>query len=256
MIGNQHVYIDRLIRKLLEDNREVLLSNDTNNAIAYDGIVDEKTYSNQRYKLAFLLKEVNGNTSNGQCPDHYDDWDYVGWIRENQSSGKEKIYPSFRNIAMWTSEFYDVLNVNFAEKDKYLKNGTLLIDDNLCNSLRKIAVINLKKTFGGGVSDWNEINDYLDDKVCNILLEEICAADPSVILCGGREVFDFVLKIHHADKEAINTIVTKGGKKISYINAWNMIYIDFYHPSCRKAREYLFDYAQDIFDTVTKMIQK
>ena len=39
--------------------------------ITIDGIVDEKAYSNQKFRLAFLLKETNGNTPDGKVPDHY-----------------------------------------------------------------------------------------------------------------------------------------------------------------------------------------
>ena len=254
LIGNQHIYRDKLIRNLLENNKELLLNNNLNNAVCYDGIIDESVYSNHKYRLAFLLKETNGNTTDGCIPQKYDDWDYVGWIKNSQSTGKEKIYPTLRNIAMWTSEFYDMLKYCSIDKETYLKDGVLQMTDDLYGSLRRIAIINLKKTFGGGTSNWYDIDKYLTEEVCNILYEEICIVEPTVILCGGREVFDFVLKIHRADKELIDFTYTKYGRKLLYMKVGGMLYVNFFHPACRKSREYLFDFAQDIFDTVCKML--
>ena len=253
LCGNQHIYKDRLIKGLLEKNREILLNGNTNNALCYDGIVDEKVYSNQKFRLGFLLKEPNGNTSDGKAPDHYEDWDYVGWIRDNQSTGTEAIYPTFRNIAMWTSAFYDIFECGETNKSKYLSNGTLQLTDELRKSLRRIAVINLKKTFGGGSTDWNDLDAYLNQDVCDILREEICTAEPTVVLCGGQQVFDFVCRIHRSEKCPPLTVTTANGNTVEYIPAYNYIYVNFYHPACRKSREKMFDYAAEVFNAIKKI---
>lgn len=255
LYGTQHVYKDKQIKDLLIQTRNILLNGDTNNAICYDGIVDEKTYSNQNFRLTFLLKETNGNTFEGETPDHYDDWDYAGWIRDKQSTGEEAIYSTFRNIAMWASEFYDIFEGGVTDKSTYLDNGVLRINDNLLKSLRKIAVINLKKTFGGGSTDWNDLDKYLNQDICDVLREELCIADPTVVLCGGRQVFDLVCRIHRAEKCPSFTAITPGGNKVEYIPAYNYIYVNFYHPACRKSREKMFDYAADVFETI-KAIKK
>lgn len=254
LCGNQHIYKDRLIKDLLERNRDTLLNGDTDNAICYDGIVDEKAYSNQKFRLMFLLKETNGNTSDGKLPDHYNDWNYVGWIRDNQSVGTEAIYPTFRNIAMWTSEFYNVFERGETDKSKYLVNGTLQITDELRKSLRRIAVINLKKTFGGGSTDWNDLDAYLNQDICDILREEISTAEPTVVLCGGKQVFDFVYRIHRLEKCPPLTVTTATGNTVEYIPAYDYIYVNFYHPACRKSREKMFDYAADAFETLQNIL--
>lgn len=250
LCGTQHIYKDKLIRKLLENNRDILLNGDYNNAISYDGIVDEGEYSHQNFRLVFLLKEPNGNKSDGSIPGYYEDWDYVNWIKEYQSTGVENIYPALRNIAMWTSEFYDIFEHGKTDKALYLTNGTLQITDDLRNSLRKIAVINLKKTFGGGSTKWKDLNAYLNQDICDILREEICIAEPTWVLCGGQQVFDFVYRIHRAEISPPLTLSTANGYTVEYIPAYNYIYVNFRHPACRISREKAFDYAADVFEAL------
>ena len=254
LCGTQHVNKDKLIRQLLLNNRDILLNGDTNNALCYDGIIDEKTYSNQKFRLAFLLKETNGNNPSGDVPDHYDDWDYVGWIRNLQSTGKEAIYLTFRNIAMWASEFYDVFEHGKTDKSEYLADGTLQVSDKLRNVLRRIAVINLKKTFGGGTTKWSDLDRYLNQDVCDILREELCIAAPTVVLCGGQQVFDFVSGIHRSKKIPPLTLTTAKGNVVEYIPAYDYIYVKFYHPACRKTREKMFDYASDVFEAIKRLM--
>lgn len=254
--GNQHVYKDKLIKELLIRNRNTLLNNDFKNAICYDGIVDEKTYSRQNHRLAFLLKETNGNTPDGKSPESYDDWDYVGWIKDKQSTGEEALYPTFRNISMWASEFYDIFNNGETDKSKYLTDGVLQITDTLKESLRKIAVINLKKTYGGGTTDWKDLDAYLTQEVCDVLREEIFTADPTVVICGGQQVFDFVSRIHRSEKHPTLTVTAPSGKIIEYIPADDYIYVNFYHPACRKSRENMFDYAEDVFKAIKKLLKQ
>ena len=254
LCGNQHIYRQKGIEKWLLQNRDILLNGDINNATCYDGIVDERVYSNQKDRLAFLLKETNGNTSKGEKPECYKEWDYVGWIRDKQSMGDEALYQTFRNIAMWTAEFYDTFERGETDKAKYLDAGALQINAELREVLRKIAVINLKKTFGGGTTDWNDLDSYLNQEVCDVLREEINMAEPTVVLCGGQQVFDFVCRIHRLENCRPLTIETPGGRLVEYIPAWDMVYVNFCHPACRKSREAMFDFAADVFAALKKLL--
>lgn len=254
LCGTQHVYASQLIKHKLAENRQALLGKDKHNGLCYDGIVDEKAYSAQEYKLAFLLKETNGNKPDGAAPDAYEDWDYVAWIRERQSTGSEPLYPTFRNIAMWSSEFFDIFEKGKTNKSDYLQNGVLQINDSLRESLKRIAVINLKKTFGGGTTSWKALDQYLTSDICDIVREEIHIAEPTVILCGGQQVFDFVFKLYHTDAGECPTFITPKEKVIPYIPVGNMKYVNFYHPACRKSREGMYEYASDVFEGLKQII--
>ena len=145
LCGTQHVNKNEIIREKLDSVRKDLL-NGNNNALCYDGIVSEKDYKKSDFKLAFLLKETNGNDSDGKSPEKYEDWDYIGWIRDI-AEGKEKLYPTFRNIVMWSAEFFDIMGKGQLDKSQYIKDGTLVVNDELVKVLKKIALLNLKKTF-------------------------------------------------------------------------------------------------------------
>ena len=75
------------ITRLLKDNREILLNGEVNNAICYDGVVDEALYSN----VVVLLKETNGCDAGGKMPEKLEDWDYRKWLKEQQVEGKSEI---------------------------------------------------------------------------------------------------------------------------------------------------------------------
>lgn len=245
LCGTQHITKGMRVRDLLHDNYNILLNGDENNAICYDGIVDDKFYRINKIKIAFLLKETNGNTENGDTPDKYEDWDYMKWIREQQATGKEVLYPTLRNIAMWTSEFYDIFENGKTDKLEYLKDGTLVVTDELCRNLLKIAVVNLKKTWGKGGSDWNTLNEYIsNEKISNVLKEEIKLISPDVVICGSDQVFDFAQNIY---KTEIQKVKTSKQNELDYMKIDNSIFVKFYHPGCRKSREEVFDFAEDVF---------
>lgn len=249
LCGTQHIYTNDKIKRLLNSNRESLLNGDKSNAICYDGVVDEKNFCEIR--LAFLLKETNGNTSKGEQPEKYEDWNYVEWIGK-LASREEPLYPAFRNIAMWTSTFSDIVENGTSSEDKYLNNNALIVTNELCGNLNKIAVVNLKKTFGGGSTDWNTLDKYLSNQtIKDVLKEEIEMINPTVVLCGGRQVFDLACNIFEGQEEKIET---KGGNIVSYFKHNKAIYVSFYHPSCRKSRKSMFYYGADVFETIIPMV--
>ena len=248
--GTQHIRRDQLIREMLEQKKNVMLNGEPNNAICYDGIVDDRQYSRSRFPVAFLLKETNGNTSDGKKPNHYKDWDYVEWIRESQSKADKPLYPTFRNISMWTSVYFDLLERGEVSKEKYLKDGVLQITDSLRQALRRIAVINLKKTFGGGSTKWEDMEGYLNQEVRDVLREQLYIAAPSVVLCGGDAVFDWARQIFDGFEVAVQTATTTDGRMVHYFTIRETVFVRFYHPACRKSREAMFDYAEDILKTV------
>lgn len=245
--GTQHVNRNEIIREKLDSIRKDLLNGNNNNALCYDGIVSEKDYKKSDFKLAFLLKETNGNDSDGESPEKYEDWDYIGWIRDI-AEGKEKLYPTFRNIAMWSAEFFDIMGKGQLDKSQYIKDGALVVNDELVKVLKKIALLNLKKTWGKGTTDWNDLNDYLlNEKARFVVRDEISLINPDVVICGSNQVFDFACNIYNEKSE---TIATKKNNKLNYFKYGKTVFVSFYHPSCRKGREMVFDYAEDIFEAL------
>lgn len=234
------------IQKEINKCRKDILSGDENNAICFDGIVDEKSWWETKRKLAFLLKETN-YTEDGK---KREDWEYCKWIYDI-SVGKES-YPTFRNISMWTSMFYDIFEKGEADKEKYIENGALKITYELWRSLQKTAVVNLKKSWGGSSCNWNILNEHLkNENIRSLLRKEIELNEADVILCGGTEVFDFAVSIWYGEKKSIPT---SAGNKLCYFKSGKTVFVKFYHPACRKKREEMFDYAKDIFEALRSVL--
>lgn len=236
------------IHQLLEENKEILLNGATDNGLCYDGIINEAIYKQQISNLAFLLKETNGNDKNGDLPTKLNDWEYADWLQKYQASGKESLYKTFFNVCMWISEFYDIFETGSTFVEKYFKNGSLQINNELSQNLNKIALINLKKTWGRGTSSWKEINSYINrPEIKKVLQTEIEIASPTVVLCGGKEVFDFAIRIFGSKDSRIETIMTPSCNNVDYFRSINTVYVSFRHPSSRYSRENQFMFAKDIF---------
>lgn len=245
LCGTQHISKNGCIMRLINDNRQDIINGEENNGICYDGVVDERGWKNSPVRLAFLLKETNGNNSDGKAPEEYSDWKtYMEWIAEF-ATRKTRIYPTFRNVAMWTSMLSDIVGGTEISPDKYLKNGQLQITEELSKSLLGIAVVNLKKTWGGGSTDFKTMDKYLESKtVREVIREELHFISPSVVLCGGSQVFYWAAKIYDARTDSFTT---ESGKQIGYFRVGDTLFVDFLHPACRKSRVASFNHAADVF---------
>lgn len=88
------------IKDLLKNKQEVLLqadgsTNNRENGICFDGIVDETCFDKQPKKVIFLLKETNGNDDKGQEPESYNEWDYRSWL-QHQQANNEPVYGNLK----------------------------------------------------------------------------------------------------------------------------------------------------------------
>ena len=200
--------------------------------------------------LAFnLLKETNGNDKKGNAQSSYDDWNYRAWLEyqqhknlEEPSYGERKLYKTFYNLAMWVDLFNSKTRVDFQE---YVTEDGLS-EENLRYQLGKAAVINLKKTWGGATTAWKSLNNYLKNScVKEVLKNELAYVEPKIVVCGSTEVYDFAKKIFEPNAE--NTIVTSK-KTVRVFSYQNMKFVEFYHPACRKSREFLYDFCREVVD--------
>lgn len=244
------------IRNLLEKHRDALLQADVTtttlkNGICYDGIVDETVFCSLSKKVAFLLKETNGNNSDGERPSELSDWDYRAWLQEKQAIGiessGEKLYRTFYSLCMWVDVFYDTIAEKTVSFEDYCADHRLE-PENLRNNLTKTAIINLKKTWGGGSTQWKDLNSYLqNDAAKEVVQKQLDIIDPNVVICGSREVFDFAKQIFGSPEESLPM---NDGTTVSFFCANQMVFLDFYHPACRKSREFLYQFSVEVFRTL------
>ena len=248
------------LRSLLEKNRDALVRADSStlsvqNGICYDGIVDETVfYSDENTpRVIFLLKETNGNDANGKAPDHLKDWDYRYWLEHQQANGEKseqndsnQFYRTFHSLCLWLDVFRACINGHVMPFSEYRDSGQLS-PDRLRKNLHRTAILNLKKTWGGGSTSWNSLKSYLEsDAAKNVIREQIELIQPNIVICGGRQVFDFARVIFAAEEKHI----LSGEKDVLYFKANDVIFLSFYHPACRKSKEFLYDYSADVFQTL------
>jgi len=115
-----------------------------------DGVINTVEYSSSNPKLLFLLKEPNSNESN---------WTLIDFIKRGAQSS------TWDNITRW------IFGIRNLKKDIPWNDLSEVSSDQRKQLLNAVAVMNLKKTPGGGVTSEKELErftsedrDYLIDQ--------------------------------------------------------------------------------------------
>lgn len=197
-----------------------------NLSIVTDGIVNEKEYLDSKYKILYIMKEVN-SYQNG------------GWsLTEIISNGA--IPQTWDNVARWTE---GILNL---EKDfdwEYLSR-----DNDIRRSiyLKKIASINLKKTPGRHTSIAKEISIGAKNNK-EIIKKQVDIYQPDIIICCGTSgIF-----VKDCLESGLTWQMTSRG--IEYMILDNTIIVSFSHPEARVADQYLY-YA--LIDAIREILEE
>ena len=252
---------------MFEENEYDLLRADITtpvqkNGICFDGIIDETVFESQKYpKVMFLLKETNGHV-NGHLPQILPNWDYRGWLEHQQANNIESNDPmnsnkfygaAFNKLCMWTDLLHDCFSETVVPYEEYKVMRYNQV--HFREVLKRVAIINLKKTWGGSQTEWQHLNSYLNqdgnDAPKRVLHEELIIIDPAIVICGGRETFDFAKEIFYGEEQVISL---EDGNKLSYFMLDGKIFLDFYHPSCRGEIAKLYDYAIKRFFAVKTLL--
>lgn len=250
------------IRKLLTENREILLNGEPTNGICFDGIVDEDCFDRQPVKLTVLLKETNGNDSEGNHQDVLPDWDYRSWLKEQQSEGipmpgetKDPFYSStFRKLCLWLTEFFDIATTGDCDFDQYFLDDGGVDIPKVRTSLKKVALINLKKSWGTEKTDAGKLYNYATNPAISpILKRQLEIISPDVVVCGSSDVFETVRNIFEIkNKDCVTKpSVTIPNKLMRYMVVGKTIFVDFFHPAWYgKTDLELAEYAKEVFSWV------
>ena len=184
-----------------------------NPSIVTDGIVNEKEYLDSKYKILYIMKEVNSYQNGG--------WSLTEFI----SNGA--IPQTWDNVARWTE---GILNL---EKDfdwEYLSGDN---DPRRDKYLKKIASINLKKTPGRHTSIYNEIRLATKNNK-EIIKKQVDIYQPDIIICCGTSG----LFVKDCLESGLTWQMTSRG--IEYMILDNTIIVSFSHPEARVADQYLY----------------
>jgi len=198
-----------------------------NNAVL-DGIVNYDVFLKTEPKILWVLKETNISTFKDGCfllNDSLNE-DLAGHTNWKQTWG----------LVIEVSDAILHKAQNWEEEVPLLER--LLKEE----TIKKIAVINIKKSGGGSVSDQNVINDaYKEDK--DIIMSQIDAISP-----------DIIINANHVDAlfNDIKTSESQLVKLFSVAKFKNGIIINAYHPNQRSiSHEEYFELVRDCIKVIT-----
>lgn len=195
--------------------------------IIMDGIVDENYYLSAKYKIVYILKEVNGGQG----------WNLTDFLK---NGGRPQ---TWNNIARWTEAILEIGNGVEKDWNYWLNNN----EERRLKYLRYIGAINLKKTSGTYASNGKEIfQAALNNR--DIVKKQIDLYQPNIIICCGTG--DAFADTYFAKDETIQWKSTKRG--IWYIKQSDKIIISFSHPAARVAPS-LLHYG--LIDAVQEILQ-
>lgn len=176
-----------------------------------DGIVDENQYLSSKYKILYVMKEVNGGN----------DWDLREFLYQGGRS------QTWDNVARWTQ---GILNL---DKDYSWEELSENNEKRREIYLKKIGSINLKKTGGGYTSVDKEISKAAMENR-EILKNQVNIYNPDIIICCGT-AGNFVNSIY--DPKEIKWSMTQRG--VEYIKYKEKTILSFAHPEARIRDAYL-----------------
>ncbi len=147
-----------------EENRLFAELRIKNPDIIDDGVASEEDYLSARYKIMYVLKEVNGGKN----------WSLREFVRNGGRS------QTWDNIARWTEA---ILDLDTERSWSYWENGNEIRRERI---LKKICAVNVKKTSGGHTSHADEVYQAAIDNSA-ILQKQLKLYNPDIIICCGTE---------------------------------------------------------------------
>jgi len=199
--------------------------------VILDGIVDPETFEKMETKILWILKETNGFGEN---------LEKNGWWSLNES-----LYEDVGNHTNWKRTWGLVMEITYAiiHKARNWEEVPLLAHlKDKDNTIRQIAVINVKKTPGNSKSNYKKIKaNYHSNKY--IILGQIEAISPNVIInCSGVN-------------ELFNDLKTGKEQPIAPFYAAKSEYgiiINAYHPNQKTlAKEKYFENIRDCINLIS-----
>ena len=176
-----------------------------------DGIVNEDIWFNQNEsdRICFFLKEAY--LSEEEKKANYD------WNLVKDSLDKGIVKKMWHTVAEWT---YGIHNTTATHIPQYYK----LSKETEIKEIKKIAVVNPKKSDGNPNTKWDELEDIVkNDGTFDLIKREIEIINPKVLICGNNVslLYNYVFK--DIDIDYIRS------KHYYWRN--EMLIIDHYHPA-------------------------
>lgn len=217
------LYIAKMNAEELFDQFEVRYKSqnlpDCHNRFIKDGVISHDFFSKQATKILFIAKEHNYI---GQHDDKGYKADYRLWWQEG-------VYLKFANrISEWA---YGLIN-GFPLYEQ-------LAYEDRRKALKSIAFINVKKVSGNALPNYKHICQYIINSH-DLLHQQITGIAPTLIICCFRQ--DHYVKLLFDNK------MIRSASNIYSLGQWNNIdVINFYHPSARKNKKFLYEQLTEAY---------
>lgn len=190
-----------------------LEQNDTDNAIFEDGIVDLESYTSAPTRILWILKEA---------VDEYGSRKYdATLIDENIRHGQ--VCDTLRKMAYAA---YGILNRKYSWED------IPEFCDGAGESLKQVAIINVKKTAGNPESDPGQILEAFD-RFKELIFKQVDAYQPDVVIFGFPNVCERIVAgiYTHATGKDYDYLRDSTEEQLVYTVESNRLYLWWYHPA-------------------------
>ncbi len=188
------------------------LKNENTNIIA-DGVINPYSYYDANPKILWVLKEANSTEKT--------DWNYQDFFKYTWH--KHSNIMAVRRIVFTTYGLFNMIN--------HLEELPLWSDSNYQKEVKKMAIINIKKTPGSENVDDSVISAaYAENR--ELIKEQIELYNPNVVIFGGTFRFFPWEDIPGATRETKQTL-----NNSAYYPTADRLYISTSHPSYRKLQD-------------------
>lgn len=181
-------------------------------AFIRDGVINPKNYFSQDHRILFILKEAyTKDNSFNLC-----EWlDYEG----------EKTRRIWDRVSEWTRMIYGVLDgeiIPFKKDSGFRNNGN--------EYLRRIAVVNIKKSNGTSGSKYEDLKKYAGEDSVELFKQlEIC--DPTIIICGNTGDYLKDIVPEWCDLRQDSDVEKEHFVYRMALNGHNVVVINYWHPA-------------------------
>ena len=188
-----------------------------------DGIVSEEHWEEAPVRVLYLLKEVNGADA------EWDERDYLANYNDEDSYIRTHS-PTIDVLIKWQFGIADAGKSSWLDVEKQLQNKNLQ-----SVLLKQICLVNIKKTAGGGVVDWDQFDAYFANTANQTFLnQQLSLYKPHIVSCGGTAWH--LCKI----KGLSYNEWQQTSRGVRYYRETDVTYIEFCHPNNRGPKNMIY----------------
>jgi len=188
------------------------------------GVVNEEAYQASYPKLVYILREPND-------PDHNPRWRIDEFLARQVEKGLagQSIYPMWQVVGAWTYAIHNGLP----------RYGDISKPQVAAQGLRCVGMTNLKKSGGGGTSNYREIRESAAKSVSLWKAELEVMRPDMVVCCGTFRIVTGLLGLRIGQ--------TKAGPRHS---VWrhevgDSLLLQMYHPASRFRKDMLYAFLKE-----------